>query len=165
MRNTYLMLEDKELLAQCDETRYRGSGPGGQKRNKTENAVLLTHRKTGIAAKTSESRSLLANRKGALRLLRFRLSTEIRLPPGPLSEELSTVIQNRPTKAQRAQPWHFVALSELLDAFVQYDLSIAETASQLQTKTSTISRILNDNPLIQKRVNEWRQQKGLSTLR
>ena len=50
-----------------------GTGPGGQKRNKTESTVLLTHRPTGLQIRCESSRSQQHNRVAALALLRARL--------------------------------------------------------------------------------------------
>jgi len=50
-----------------------GTGPGGQKRNKTESTVLLTHRPSGLQVRCETSRSQLQNRVAALGLLRARL--------------------------------------------------------------------------------------------
>jgi peptide chain release factor 1 len=50
-----------------------GTGPGGQKRNKTESTVLLTHRPTGLQVRCETSRSQQHNRVTALVLLRARL--------------------------------------------------------------------------------------------
>ncbi len=50
-----------------------GTGPGGQKRNKTESTVLLTHRPTGLQIRCETSRSQQHNRVAALGLLRARL--------------------------------------------------------------------------------------------
>jgi peptide chain release factor 1 len=50
-----------------------GTGPGGQKRNKTESTVLLTHRPTGLQVRCESSRSQQHNRVAALALLRARL--------------------------------------------------------------------------------------------
>ena len=44
----------------------RASGPGGQHVNKTSSAIRVTHLPTGLAAKASEERSQIANRKLAL---------------------------------------------------------------------------------------------------
>src|SRR5580704_16192795 len=50
-----------------------GTGPGGQKRNKTESTVLLTHRPSGLQVRCETSRSQLQNRVAALGLLCARL--------------------------------------------------------------------------------------------
>ena len=56
----------KKLRADCDVETYRASGPGGQHRNKTESAVRITHRPTGIVRVATEHRSQLRNRELAL---------------------------------------------------------------------------------------------------
>ncbi|KIP04799.1 hypothetical protein PHLGIDRAFT_75374 [Phlebiopsis gigantea 11061_1 CR5-6] len=56
-----------------DESFVRGSGPGGQSINKTENNVQLVHKPTGIRVACQETRSLSQNRKIARRILRDKL--------------------------------------------------------------------------------------------
>ncbi|KAH8108162.1 hypothetical protein BXZ70DRAFT_43118 [Cristinia sonorae] len=52
-----------------EESFVRGSGPGGQSINKTENNVQLLHKPTGIRVACQETRSLVQNRKLARRRL------------------------------------------------------------------------------------------------
>lgn len=56
---------ERDLL----ERFIRGSGPGGQKINKTSSCVQLKHITTGIEVKCQESRSLMANRIQARNLI------------------------------------------------------------------------------------------------
>src|SRR5262245_4160909 len=56
----------EKLLADCEVETYRASGPGGQHRNKTESAVRMTHRPSGIVRVATEHRSQLRNRQLAL---------------------------------------------------------------------------------------------------
>jgi len=52
---------------------FRGQGPGGQHRNKTENAIKATHVPTGLQA-TIDGRSQAANKTAAVELLTARVS-------------------------------------------------------------------------------------------
>lgn len=69
-----LALPDPGLLAECDESFFTGGGPGGQHRNKTESAVRLSHRPTGVTVTATERRSQAQNRGAALERLRERLA-------------------------------------------------------------------------------------------
>ena len=76
-------LPPDDLLRDCDETRTKRSGPGGQHRNKVETAVILRHRVSGVSAEASERRSQADNRRVALFRLRLRLALVHREPPEP----------------------------------------------------------------------------------
>ncbi|KAI9728784.1 MAG: hypothetical protein M1828_002890 [Chrysothrix sp. TS-e1954] len=55
------------------ESFLRGSGPGGQKINKTSSAVQLHHAPSRVVVKCQQTRSRIQNRKIARRLLQDRL--------------------------------------------------------------------------------------------
>lgn len=54
-------------------TTARGTGPGGQARNKTESAVIVKHRPSGLVVRCDLSRSQQQNRSTALAMLRAHL--------------------------------------------------------------------------------------------
>lgn len=54
----------------------RGSGPGGQNRNKTESCVIATHRPSGLQVRIDTERSQHQNKASALGLLAARLNQE-----------------------------------------------------------------------------------------
>lgn len=63
-----LVLDDRDLKI----VTRRGSGPGGQHRNKTDSTVDITHKPTGIKV-TADSRSQYQNKISAMQILRARL--------------------------------------------------------------------------------------------
>lgn len=65
-----LSIDDKDLVVTC----FKASGPGGQKKNKTESAVRIKHLPTGIIVTATESRSQFENRERALLRLQERLA-------------------------------------------------------------------------------------------
>jgi len=56
----------ERLLRECDVEPFKSSGPGGQKKNKTESSVRVRHRPSGLVRIATESRSQIRNRAAAL---------------------------------------------------------------------------------------------------
>jgi protein subunit release factor A len=103
----------KKLLRESDVETFRGPGPGGQHRNKTESAVRITHRPSGIVRVARDDRSQLRNRVIALeRLWRAlearRRKPRPRLPTGPTKaskeQRLASKHQHADAKRARRKP-------------------------------------------------------------
>ena len=70
----------------------RGSGPGGQHRNKTDSAVQLTHKPTGIVVRCESERSQPTNLRLAKEVLAARLQQQ--------SDEKTMNTQNKKRRSQ-----------------------------------------------------------------
>jgi len=70
----------RRLLSDCEVETYRSSGPGGQKKNKTESSVRVRHLPTGVVRIATESRSQLRNRESALERVWNALEARARRP-------------------------------------------------------------------------------------
>ena len=56
----------ERLARDCEITAFKSSGPGGQKKNKTESSIRVVHVPTGITRIATESRSQTRNKEAAL---------------------------------------------------------------------------------------------------
>lgn len=77
-------MDDKPLWEEweLEITHLKGSGPGGQNRNKRLTAVRVVHLPTGISVTASERRSQYQNLEAALERLREKL-LKLREKPVP----------------------------------------------------------------------------------
>jgi protein subunit release factor A len=70
----------ERLARECVVTPYKSSGPGGQKKNKTESSVRVRHVPTGVTRIATESRSQGRNRERALERVFDELRRRARKP-------------------------------------------------------------------------------------
>ena len=159
---------EKILLKECDIQTTRRSGPGGQRRNKVETAVIITHRPTGVSAEASEKRSQSENRKTALFRLRVRLALKVRgqrkaaALPSPLwqSRCLHKRIAVNPSHAD------FPALlAEGLDTVFHCEWNLKSAAEHLGCTSSQLVSFLKKEPRAWELVNLHRVEHGLPRLK
>ncbi len=166
----YVTLSDQELIAQCEVDAYRASGPGGQKRNKTSSAVRLRHKPTGLIAGSVEDRSQHTNKARALRRLRLTIALHVRAKVATDNYKPSAVVREGVTSDGRIvmgrKDHRYPAfVGELLDLLAACELRVSDTAKLLKTTTGKFVSFLKDEPKLWQRVNEMRQECGLSALK
>ena len=171
-RDAAILLTDDELVRQCDVDRYRASGPGGQHRNKTESAVRVRHRASGVSAHADDSRSQHENKARAVKRLRAHLALEVRAPidlatwaPGPRLAKLCAGgaaplgVKTR----QTAEFW--VAMAALLDLVFACGVEVAVSAERLGLGTAPLAKLLTVDDEVLRTVNQERARRGLRPLR
>lgn len=171
-RASWLLAEDDALIAQCEVDRYRASGPGGQHRNKTESAVRLRHRPSGVSAIGEDSRSQHENKLHAVKRLRAAIALTVRAPVqvdgvAP-SLRLATLVAGgtAPLGAKTRQTGaYWAAIAELLDVLVAGGLEIGATAQRLGVSTGALSKLLLHDELVARAVNDLRRHRGMRPLR
>lgn len=84
---------DDALLAECDVDTFRSGGKGGQHANKTESAVRLRHRPSGLVVTSQQERSQHRNKQLAVDELRRRLER--------LNHRPARRVKTRPTAASK----------------------------------------------------------------
>lgn len=160
-------LSDDELLAQSRVDHYRGSGPGGQKRNKTSNAVRLTHLPTGIAVTATESRSLKENHLFAMRRLRLKLASELReqVPEQfePPDWFLSVRRENR-IEASHRHVYYAAIGGLLLDLLKAMRGNPSHVATMLGISTTAVIKFLENEPQLWTAANRIRAELSMPPL-
>jgi hypothetical protein len=171
-RIDYLLASDDGLIAQCEVDRYRASGPGGQHRNKTESAVRLRHKLTGIAAIGEDSRSQSENKLHAVRRLRAALALQVREPVvvdgyKPSARLATFVAQGTgPLGAKtKLTGEYWASIAELLDLLVANNLEIGTSAQLLGLTTGAMSKLLLHDEAVGRVVNDLRRAAGMRPLR
>jgi len=161
-------LDDERLLADCEAKRTRRSGPGGQHRNKTDTAVVLTHRPTGVTAEGSERRSQKENHSLALKRLRWKLAAEHREPIEGRSVPSDLWRSRLQGRRIVVSPKHAdcpALLAEALDVIEAHDSDVKAAAEQLNCSVSQLVKLLKEAPETLQRINERRKQRGEPTLK
>jgi hypothetical protein len=172
LRSAALLASDDALIAQCEVDRYRASGPGGQHRNKTESAVRLRHKLSGVSAIGEDSRSQAENKVHAVRRLRAAIALGVREPVAlegwRPSARLAALVAGgtAPLGARtRLTGEYWAAIAELLDVIVAGGLEIGATAQRLGATTGALSKLLLHDDAVARAVNDLRRARGMRPLR
>lgn len=98
-RMQQLRVREEDLV----ERFIKGSGPGGQKVNKTSSCVQLRHTPSGIEVKCQQGRSLTANRTEARKLIcdYIQERERVRFEKRRAEREKKRRQKRRPSKNQR----------------------------------------------------------------
>jgi hypothetical protein len=161
-RAAWTVLTDAQLLAGCEVDTYRASGPGGQKRNKTDSAVRLRHLPSGLMVIAEESRSQHENKARALRRLRERLYLQLRLP---FMAPMNGQSVEAPLKVGRKDDRFWPTVGLVLDALDEAQGQVSTVAAWLGASTGQLIDFLQRDETIWAQANQLRQRHGQKPLR
>jgi hypothetical protein len=153
-----------ELLEQCTVRHGRRKGPGGQHRNKTDSAVALIHKPTGVEGQAGERRSQVENHRNAVKRLRLRLALEVRSKAdgerAPSELWLSRCRDGRIFCSTDHADFPAL-LAEALDVIACRHGHLSSSAEQLACTVSQLVKFLGKEPAALARVNDIRRSYGL----
>jgi hypothetical protein len=162
-RDELTRLDDVALSGRCRFEAMRGSGPGGQKRNKTSSKVRVTHVDSGLCAEAGEHREQSRNRQAALGRLRLTAAFEIRLPGEWAVEHLRSEPDWPGVGTKSARFPLIVAL--VFDVLDADGWTVFQSAGRLDIGSATLSKWLTGDEELWTQVNRHRQAVGLKPLR
>jgi len=157
------------LLRECTERRTKGSGPGGQHRNKVETKCVLVHGPTGVTSQAGERRHLSVNRAMALRRLRLALAVSVRGPSGAMGRAPSDLLRSRIRDGRivlsAAHDDFPAVLAEALDVLADAGHDPRPAAAVLGCTPTQLVRLLADHPPALAACNTGRRERGLPPLK
>ena len=156
-RNLILTAGDDALSALCRLEFSRGSGTGGQKRNKTSSAarvVLLDDER--FAAEDCSERSQHRNRAEALRKLRRLIAFEVRLSPALPPPRIECALEHEE---------YPLNLAHLLDVLEEENWDHKKSAARCGVTATAFIKLLRRDGELWTKVNSARESRGLYKLK
>jgi hypothetical protein len=155
-RDEILKMNDETLSRHCKLDFFKGSGNGGQKRNKTSSAVRVQLSETDFVATDCSERSQHRNRANALAKLRRAIAYGERLTPPSAPDHLECALDHPD------YPLYLAHLLDIADA-VNYDhRSIADFLGC--TPSALLKKFARD-PELWQFINANRVKRGLTSLK
>lgn len=172
-RRGWLEQDDDALARACSIDRIRGSGRGGQKRNKTATQVRVRHEPTGLVGQSDDTRSQHSNKAHALARLREAIALEVREPielDGEYEPPAELRAMLRPSapgagKKRRHTAAYLEGIAALLDLFERMGASLADTARILNVSSGAVAKVIRKDERLQRKVAEMRKERGLGPIR
>ncbi|MDB4670766.1 MAG: peptide chain release factor-like protein [Pirellulaceae bacterium] len=159
-------LTDVALLDCCEVIRTRGSGPGGQHRNKVETAVVISHKDSGLSGEATERRSQADNKRVALQRLRHKLAINFRTPRDEsVGRMTASRIKNGKISVNVRHSDFPIVLAEVMDRLFQTGFDMSGVTAKLGCSNSQLLKFIRQSPAAFEFFNRHRQALGLHRLR
>ena len=169
-RNTLLSMDDDELSRCCEFEFFKGSGPGGQHRNKVSSAVRVKLAAFGISAADCSERTQHRNRANALAKLRHTMAIEIRQPVSLPDDDGKTgdaggIGSDIPFECSIRNPRYYLFIAILLDRLEAAGFDQRKAAEMYGVSPSALIRKISADPSLWTHCLRRRNQLGLPAWR
>lgn len=148
------------LARDCQVTRTKRGGPGGQHRNKVETAIVITHLPSEIRAQAAEERSQAQNLDQAWQRLRVQLALGIRSDAVAVSTLWQLRTRGGKLHVNPTHPDFPALLAEALDALAKLDWDLPAAVERLGVTSSQLIKFLKLEPQALALLNNVRAARG-----
>ena len=162
----WLALPPDNLLRDCLQARFQGSGPGGQKRNRVYSGVRVSHPGSGLSAESVDSRASLRNLHAAL--FRLRLGFALAAAYGERDPARCAAEVPQPPFRAAANSAHEDYPRFLLRALHQlawHKGRLAPAAAALDCTASALTRFFKADKAAWAKAKDIREANGLHALK
>jgi len=156
-------LGDEDLLRECVVERCRSAGPGGQHLNRTESAVRIVHRASGVEARCQDHRERLRNQTSALSQIRLRLAIAQRGVSD--TDWLTTFRRGRQIPLTPRSAGYPLVVAVMLDTLVTSAGHLPEAARALGISTTQLVKVLVADGEVRQAVNALRAGYGVGPVK
>jgi len=147
--SSFVMMPDQELLAQARVDTFTGSGKGGQKRNRTANAIRITLKHLTVKDEGSRSKDL--NIKRAIRKLRIAIAVDIDEDFAPRSKlpglpnEMKLYLLNGSIQIQEKNPLYPLFVGYFIDFALKHQGNIQKLSEEYKISKNQIRKFIKIN--------------------
>ncbi|MGK0289367.1 MAG: hypothetical protein ACI86H_000804 [bacterium] len=151
--------KEKQVLQQLTKIDvFKGSGKGGQKKNKTSNTIRITF--NHLVVTEGASRSKQENLEKAIKKLRLSIAMDYQVesnrgnqePQCPIGVEL--YVQGGPLRINPNNPQYPFFIGYLLDVLLFFQFSWKESANHFNTSPSQLRKFVGKDPWLLQRLQQ-----------
>ena len=153
----FVSLGDEELMRKCRMDIFKATGKGGQKKNKTSNAIRLTLNHLSVTATASRSRQ--ENISKAVKKMRMEIALDLhevednRSGLEKLPDGLCSYIRKGILRINEKNPLYAMFTGVILDIYMEYLGDVREIAEKLETSSSQIHRFISSHSSLLPKIN------------
>ena len=158
----YLQKNDSELLKLSRMDVFKATGHGGQKKNKTSNAIRLTL--AHLSVTETQSRSKAENIAGALKKLRLAIATDDQNAPQARSliisppEEILPYLNKGVLRINPKNDLYPLFIGYIFESFVRHGGERSAVSQDLGKTPTQFRRYLEKNVFLKRVLSELRQK-------
>ena len=155
---SFILKSDSDLKKSCRMDVFKATGHGGQKKNKTSNAIRLTLEHLSVTYTTSRSKA--ENISGAYKKLRMSMALDISAgrencyscQTYPVN--LFQYFQKGSININAKNPVFPVVIGMIVDNFIKYQGKYKSVSEALKVSTSQLRKFITKNPFMIETVNK-----------